>query len=73
MITFSRMGSIARDMDANDRLRIIHDFFRQGEETYFNFDFKEMMKKMNKSGMMNMPGMKGGKMPRGVDFSKMGF
>ena len=42
---FSRMGSIARDMDANDRLRIIHDFFRQGEETYFNFDFKEMMKK----------------------------
>ncbi|MBQ2945323.1 MAG: signal recognition particle protein [Clostridia bacterium] len=34
---------------------------------------KEMMKKMNKSGMMNMPGMKGGKMPRGVDFSKMGF
>ncbi len=34
---------------------------------------KEMMKKMNKSGMLNMPGMKGGKMPKGMDFSKMGF
>ena len=31
---FSRMGSICRELDANDRLRIIHDFFRHGEESY---------------------------------------
>jgi len=42
---FSKMGSICRNLDANDRLRMIHDFFRQGEETYFHFDIKEMMKK----------------------------
>ena len=42
---FSRMGSICRELDANDRLRIIHDFFRHGEESYYHFDIREMMKK----------------------------
>ena len=42
---YARMGSICREMNANARMRVLHDFFRQGEETYFNFDLKEMMKK----------------------------
>ena len=42
---FSKIGSVCRDMDAGERLRIIHDFFRQGEESNYHFDIKEMMRK----------------------------
>lgn len=37
---FARLGSQCTELDAEERLRIIHDFFRTGEETYFNFDMK---------------------------------
>lgn len=42
---FSRMGSVCTEMDAVERLRIIHDFMRTGEETSFQFDIKDHMRK----------------------------
>lgn len=40
------LGSICTELDANDRLRILHDFYRVGEETNFeNFDMLDNMKK----------------------------
>lgn len=46
MIThFSHLGSKCVELDAVDRLRIFHDFFRAGEETDFCFDLSDTMKK----------------------------
>ena len=42
---FARLGSQCTELDSEERLRIIYDFFRTGEETYFNFDMKDHMKK----------------------------
>jgi len=42
---FSRLGSKCVEQDAGDRLRILHDFFRPGEETDFRFDLSETMRK----------------------------
>lgn len=42
---FSHLGSRCVELDAIDRLRILHDFFRTGEETDFNFDLSATMKK----------------------------
>ena len=42
---FSHLGSKCAELDATDRLRILHDFFRAGEETDFRFDLSETMKK----------------------------
>ena len=42
---FARLGSPCVELDATERLRIIHDFFRTGEETSFHFDMKDHMKK----------------------------
>ncbi|WP_094546402.1 VirB4-like conjugal transfer ATPase, CD1110 family [Petroclostridium xylanilyticum] len=42
---FSRLGSKCAELDATDRLRILHDFFRAGEETDFRFDLSATMKK----------------------------
>ena len=42
---FNRLGSKCTELDAVDRLRVIHDFFRTGEETNFTFDLKDHMKK----------------------------
>ncbi len=42
---FSRLGSKCTELDATDRLRILHDFFRVGEEVDFRFDMQEMMRK----------------------------
>ena len=42
---FSRLGSVCTELDAVDRLRIIHDFFRTGEETSFHFDIRDHMRK----------------------------
>ncbi|WP_368293603.1 VirB4-like conjugal transfer ATPase, CD1110 family [Dehalobacter sp. TBBPA1] len=42
---FSRLGSKCVELDATDRLRILHDFFRPGEETDFRFDLSETMRK----------------------------
>jgi hypothetical protein len=42
---FNRLGSVCVEMDATDRLRIFHDFYRVGEETSFRFDLSETMRK----------------------------
>jgi hypothetical protein len=42
---FSHLGSKCVELDAGDRLRILHDFFRPGEETDFRFDLSETMRK----------------------------
>ncbi|MCD9023501.1 VirB4-like conjugal transfer ATPase, CD1110 family [Cohnella silvisoli] len=42
---FSRLGTKCTELDATDRLRILHDFYRIGEEADFRFDMKEMMRK----------------------------
>jgi hypothetical protein len=42
---FSRLGSKCVELDATDRLRILHDFFRSGEETDFRFALSETMRK----------------------------
>ena len=41
---FSALGSKCIELDAKERLRIAHDFYRTGEETSFNFDIHEHMK-----------------------------
>ncbi|MFC0213299.1 VirB4-like conjugal transfer ATPase, CD1110 family [Paenibacillus chartarius] len=45
MSHFSRLGSKCIELDAIDRLRIFHDFFRIGEEADFRFDLSETMRK----------------------------
>lgn len=42
---FAALGSKCTEMNATERLRVLHDFYRAGEEAYFNFDLKDMMKK----------------------------
>ena len=44
-VHFSRLGSVCTELSTNERLRIIYDFFRSGEETSFNFDMVDHMKK----------------------------
>ncbi len=41
----SRLGSRYRELDAMDRLKILHDFYRPGEEADFCFDLEQSMKK----------------------------
>ncbi len=42
---FNRLGSKCVELDAEERLRIAHDFFRTGEETSFHFNAVETMRK----------------------------
>ena len=42
---FAALGSKCIELDAIERLRILHDFYRTGNETSFRFDFKETMRK----------------------------
>ena len=42
---FAALGAKATELDATERLRILHDFYRSGEEVYFRFDLQDMMKK----------------------------
>ena len=42
---FNTLGSKCFELDTKERLRIAHDFYRTGEETSFNFDIHETMKK----------------------------
>lgn len=44
-VHLNRLGSICTEMDINERLRIFHDFFRVGEESYFYFDMEETEQK----------------------------
>lgn len=42
---FAVLGSKCIELDAKERLRIAYDFYRTGEESLFQFDLKEKMKK----------------------------
>lgn len=42
---FSQLGSKCIELEAEDRLRLCHDFYRQGEENAFTFDMIQNMKK----------------------------
>ena len=42
---FNRLGSVCTVLDARERLRIYHDFFRSGEETDYYFDISDKTKK----------------------------
>ena len=42
---FAALGAKTTELDATEKLRILHDFYRSGEEVYFRFDMEEMMKK----------------------------
>ena len=42
---FAALGARATEMDATEKLRVLHDFYRSGEEVYFRFDAQDMMRK----------------------------
>ena len=42
---FKELGSSCEELNAIDRLRIFYDFYRTGEETTFNFDMLDNMRK----------------------------
>ena len=42
---FNRLGAKCVELDAGDKLRIFHDFYRTGEETAFHFDITQTMRK----------------------------
>ncbi len=42
---FARLGSKCAEMNAEDKLRALHDFYRTGEETSFHFDLSETIRK----------------------------
>lgn len=42
---FNRLGATCSELDAEERLRIIYDFYRTGEEVDFHFDIRDRMKK----------------------------
>ena len=42
---FTALGSKCAELDATERLRILHDFYRPGQEMYFHFDMEEMARK----------------------------
>ena len=41
----SRMSSSVREITVNDRLRLLHDFYRPGEEQLFRFDLEDTIRK----------------------------
>ena len=42
---FARLGSKCVEINGEDKLRILHDFYRTGEESGFHFDIQENMRK----------------------------
>lgn len=42
---FTALGSKCAPLNANERLRLLHDFYRAGEENSFDFNMKENMRK----------------------------
>ena len=42
---FATLGAKVMEMDATEKLRVLHDFYRSGEEVYFRFDAHDMMRK----------------------------
>lgn len=41
---FGELGSSLATLDGVERLRVLHDFYRIGEEEYFSFDFDEAVR-----------------------------
>ena len=52
---FARLGSKCVELETDERLRIVHDFYRVGEETAYRFDIKETRKKGHDSRTMFVP------------------
>ena len=42
---FAALGSKCTELDATERLRVLHDFYRTGEEADFRFHARDMMRK----------------------------
>ncbi|MBQ4417111.1 MAG: TraE family protein, partial [Butyrivibrio sp.] len=42
---FQRLGSKIKELDLTERLRVIHDFCRPGEEADYHFDLRDTMRK----------------------------
>ena len=42
---FAALGSKCMELDATERLRVLHDFYRTGEEVDFHFNARDMMRK----------------------------
>ena len=42
---FNNLGSKCIELDTKERLRMLHDFYRTGEETSFNFELPKTMRK----------------------------
>ena len=42
---FAALGSKCTELDATERLRVLHDFYRTGEEVDFHFNVRDMMRK----------------------------
>ena len=42
---FAALGSKCIELNAEERLRVLHDFYRSGEESAFYFDVRDMAKK----------------------------
>ena len=42
---FAALDSKCTEQDASDRLRVLHDFYRAGEESAFRFDAQSMMRR----------------------------
>lgn len=42
---FSALGSKFEELDATEKLRLLHDFYRAGEEILFHFNLSDMMRK----------------------------
>jgi hypothetical protein len=42
---FSRLGSKCAELDANERLKMLHDFYRPGDESAFHFDMTAAMRR----------------------------
>lgn len=40
---FAKLSSRLIELDAKERLRIFHDFYKLGQEQYYNFDLKKTM------------------------------
>ena len=41
---FAALGSRCEELNAEGKLRVLHDFYRPGEENYFHFDAQELMR-----------------------------
>ncbi len=42
----AQLSSACEELDAIERLRIFHDFFRTGEEENYHIDLRDMMRRV---------------------------